>query len=276
MPTSLGPLSPLTLREHLRFGKGRIIDAFRKFDTDGSGELNKDEFGQAMLALGFEATAAQVERTWRHLDIDGDGSVPYLELDKRLRDNQAAALGSLRRRLAMRQKSLSWLDRARSKIKMRRSQKDLLAGAANLVVEDAVALTNLSWQQQGNADLNTEEAWEQRRKLRHHPQVVRSLNGFWEMALQSARRERPNANKLGWLDYKAFHKTLYLDLLEDDYDEQEAEAAAMEDWETDSPDGETLDQRHFADSLFEVAVWISRKIATPLSCSAHCASVALS
>ena len=250
---SLGPLSPLALREHLRFsGKGRIIDAFRRFDKDGSGELTKAEFAQAMLSLGFEATEAQVDRTWRHLDVDGDGSVPYIELDARLRDNQAAALGALRKRLAMRQRSITWLDRARAKIRQRQSQK--VAGAATLFVEDESALANISWQQQGNADLNTVEAWEQRLKLRRNPIVQQSLDAWWEMAIQSARRQRPAANALEWEDYLNFYQFLYLDLLEDDYDEAEAEEAAWEDWETDSPDGETLDKRHFVDSIFEVAV----------------------
>ena len=52
-------------------------------DADGSGELTKPEFAEAMRGLGFiSVTDAQIDRTWRHLDSDGDGHVPYMEVSR--------------------------------------------------------------------------------------------------------------------------------------------------------------------------------------------------
>lgn len=227
VPGHLGPLSPMALREQLRFGGsgGRVIDHFRRADTDGSGELNKAEFAKAMIALGFEATQAQIDRTWKHIDVDGDGHVPYSELDSRLRDNSAVALGSLRRRLSMRKKSITWLTRARASLKVKDAQRELLKGGSILFVQDEASLAALSWQQQGNAELNTKEAWEQRLRLRKHPKVEKELNGWWQLALSSARLTRPHATTLSWPDYRSFYASLYKDLLDDEYDEAEAEEA---------------------------------------------------
>lgn len=84
----LGPLAPWTLREHFKFGGGkRVIDFFRSMDADGSGEVTIKEFGPFVKFVGFtEATDDEIAETFKALDVDGSGRIPYVELDKKLRE----------------------------------------------------------------------------------------------------------------------------------------------------------------------------------------------
>lgn len=84
----LGPLALWTLREHFKFGGGkRVIDFFRSMDADGSGEVTIKEFGPFVKFVGFtEATDAEIADTFKALDVDGSGRIPYVELDKKLRE----------------------------------------------------------------------------------------------------------------------------------------------------------------------------------------------
>ena len=51
-----------------------------------SGDLTSTEFLQGVRAMGFlNATEAEAKFVWQWLDKDGDGVIPYKELDKRIR-----------------------------------------------------------------------------------------------------------------------------------------------------------------------------------------------
>jgi hypothetical protein len=94
----VGPLGPWTLREHLKCehlkfsGGKRALDFSGVRDSDGSGDVTQSGFvtlagfGDFVRSVGFtDATQAQIEETFQHFDVDGSGRIPYVELDKRLR-----------------------------------------------------------------------------------------------------------------------------------------------------------------------------------------------
>jgi hypothetical protein len=87
-PADLGKLTFASLREHMRFSGGKtVLQHFRDLDLDASGELNKKEFAKAVKAMGFpSATKEEVTAVWEVLDKNGDGTIPYKELDKKLRE----------------------------------------------------------------------------------------------------------------------------------------------------------------------------------------------
>jgi Ca2+-binding EF-hand superfamily protein len=61
--------------------------AFKYFDTDGSGDIDPDEFYAAMHAFGLEFTEDQVMAMFGYYDIDRDCGLSYYEfLDKVLGD----------------------------------------------------------------------------------------------------------------------------------------------------------------------------------------------
>ena len=57
--------------------RARVTDMFNSWDADGSGEINRDEFGMALEMLGLEARAALVLASAPHRflcrvrDVDG-------------------------------------------------------------------------------------------------------------------------------------------------------------------------------------------------------------
>ena len=62
-----------------KLGKDKVLDAFNQFDTDGSGELDKDEFEAAVKMLGFQLTPNKFTSLWNAVDSDGGGEVTIEE-----------------------------------------------------------------------------------------------------------------------------------------------------------------------------------------------------
>ena len=62
-----------------------MIDLFREWDTDGDGEVNKDEFRKAMPLLGLHVPRADVDALFDSFDADGGGTISFRELNKHLR-----------------------------------------------------------------------------------------------------------------------------------------------------------------------------------------------
>ena len=83
---NIGRLDPISFRG-LRFTGGkRVMDFLRAMDLDGSGSLHKKEFGKTVRTLGFlDATKDEIRKVWDWIDMNGDGSVPFVDLNRRLR-----------------------------------------------------------------------------------------------------------------------------------------------------------------------------------------------
>ena len=56
-----------------------IREAFRMFDTDGNGEISKEEFKRTMSKLGEMLTDEQVDKLVAEVDINGDGNIDFEE-----------------------------------------------------------------------------------------------------------------------------------------------------------------------------------------------------
>lgn len=54
-----------------------IMQSFKKFDRDGSGELGKEELINAIRTLGFEISNNEFELFFSEFDLDGSQSVSY-------------------------------------------------------------------------------------------------------------------------------------------------------------------------------------------------------
>ena len=89
-PKNLGELTPTSFRDHVRFSGGdTVLGHFKKIDLDGSGEVDKKEWAKGVVAMGFlDATQEEADAVFDWLDSDGSGSIPYKELDLRLRRSE--------------------------------------------------------------------------------------------------------------------------------------------------------------------------------------------
>ena len=62
-----------------------MLDVFRDWDEDESGNISRDEFRKAMALLGVSAVKEVVDGCFDSFDADGSGTIEYNELDKLLR-----------------------------------------------------------------------------------------------------------------------------------------------------------------------------------------------
>ena len=61
------------------FEQSDVRATFDKFDADGSGFIEADEFANMMGALGYELDEDQLESSLKAVDVNSDGSIDYLE-----------------------------------------------------------------------------------------------------------------------------------------------------------------------------------------------------
>ena len=63
----------------------KMVDMFRRMDTDGSGQLEKDELAAALRKLGMQVSDDVLDRVFGMLDVDNDGGVEVSEFLERMR-----------------------------------------------------------------------------------------------------------------------------------------------------------------------------------------------
>ena len=68
----------------LRENHARVLDFFRKVDTNFDGCISRGEMSYALHALGLNASPKEVEALFNALDPSGDGIVEYSELQDAL------------------------------------------------------------------------------------------------------------------------------------------------------------------------------------------------
>ena len=62
-----------------------MIDLFREWDDDNTGNVSKKEFCKAMKALGCDVSRKQLDGLFDSWDPDGSGSLEISEIQKMLR-----------------------------------------------------------------------------------------------------------------------------------------------------------------------------------------------
>jgi Ca2+-binding EF-hand superfamily protein len=77
--------------------KGLAIDLFRIWDEDESGYIDKNEFGKALVALGFVANREDLNTVFDMLDEDGSGQIDYNELNKMLKKGAGSAAAAAKK-----------------------------------------------------------------------------------------------------------------------------------------------------------------------------------
>ena len=75
-----------SLRDALSRSVTRVLDLLQAWDDDGSGDISKKEFRQAIKALGFEARQKEVDAVFDEMDNDGSGKLDYREMNQKIRE----------------------------------------------------------------------------------------------------------------------------------------------------------------------------------------------
>ena len=152
-----------------------------------------------------------------------------------------------------------WKKKLGSFVKGHRATRSLFA-AARLRKAKSTEINadgKAAFWQQGDASLYTDEAVAQRAAIRSHDQVLLLLQQWWDTALRSVNNgpSRDAPEYLVFLTkepYKRMMKKMYIVLIED-WDEDDADQCAEEDWQTDARGSDELSRQQFCDALFELA-----------------------
>ena len=106
--------------------------------------------------------------------------------------------------------AMPWVSLAKARVR-RRHELIRQQHASRLVLEVGTAsdLSRTSYQQQGDASLNSEFAFAVRANVRRHPAVTRALDNWWRAAIGTARFWRPHAQSLLMHDYILVYVTLH-------------------------------------------------------------------
>ena len=79
--------SLLALRKKLIKKGGKLGQTFRDWDADNSGEIDVDEFGKGLKAVGIDLPNEQMRALFASIDKDGSGSISFRELNKVIRED---------------------------------------------------------------------------------------------------------------------------------------------------------------------------------------------
>ena len=93
----LDPASDAPIMEQLAEGLAknlsRVIDAFRSWDTDGSGMISKREFREGLARLGLEEVPREeMDALFDEVDADHSGEIEFGELQSKLRKRNPDAV----------------------------------------------------------------------------------------------------------------------------------------------------------------------------------------
>ncbi|CAD7937081.1 unnamed protein product [Amoebophrya sp. A120] len=79
-----------------------LMTAFKSFDKNGDGQVNRKEFGVGLKHVGVDLPPAIVDRIWKMADTDGTGALAYQEFARKFAAYKATA--SLHRDVAFKTK----------------------------------------------------------------------------------------------------------------------------------------------------------------------------
>ena len=141
-----------------------------------------------------------------------------------------------------------------SKVQQKVAAQALLEGRA---VSEIGANVELSYHQQGNAEMYTAENLHKRKALQRDPRLLACIERWWDTCISSTSASGGEwAGELPKAEFIALNCRLYKALMPE-YDEAEAVSSAEEDWRTDVGVGQdTMSKTAFVSSLLElVDVW---------------------
>eukprot|EP00392_Amoebophrya_sp_AT5.2_P011030 g11105.t1 len=114
-------ISDEELRALMKKKFATLMTAFKSFDKNGDGQVNRKEFGVGLKHSGVDLPPAIVDRIWKMADTDGTGALAYQEFARKFAAYKATA--SLHRDVAFKTKEDEMAEKLHGSGAGRRSTK---------------------------------------------------------------------------------------------------------------------------------------------------------
>ena len=70
----------------------KILNLFKRWDINGDGQIDLEEFSTGMQLLKLNVTEEEIDKLFTIFDRDGSGEIDYNELCKALRKNDVRCI----------------------------------------------------------------------------------------------------------------------------------------------------------------------------------------
>eukprot|EP00935_MAST-01C_sp_MAST-1C-sp1_P001737 g1737.t1 len=211
-----------------RSGLSSVGELFHELDLDGSGVLDLAEFQEAIKRFGAtDVDEPTLEKIFMRIDESGDGCIDFAEFAQ----------------IAKIELELLTLNSAQIDASAIESTEAALKSGVRV---NRTMSTIGNRKLQGDLQSLTPEAMAKRQALKADPEIRKRIKGWWDAIELKVDN---GIDKAGYMRMSlALHKTFVPDV-----HEQDAMAAAEQDWLTDCPQGQdTLNYQAFFLCVFEL------------------------
>jgi hypothetical protein len=205
-----------------RAGLEELQGLFDEMDTDGSGDIDFNEFQAGLASFGIgekDLDAGRVRAIFDAVDTSGDGNINVDEFSQ---------IAKCELELLTLTEHFGGTNPGGEVA----AERDKLAAALKTGVRvNRSASTMYDKKLQGDLDMLTEEALAARQKIKDDPSVRKFVEGWWNMV--DLKTDNGNMDKNSYCCMSiALHKHFVADVTD-----EEALESAEDDWETDCPPG---------------------------------------
>ena len=225
-----------------RSGLAALHSLFDEFDTDGSGQLELNEFSQALSKFGAkDLDEARVRRIFEAIDADGSGNIDVDEF---------SMIAKSELELVTLNKHFS--EQGSDNAEVAAAREETVAALKSGVRVSRTASTMFDVKMQGDLAMLTAEALEARRALAEDPGIVSLVQSWWNQI--ELKDEEGNMDKECYCCMSmAIHEHFVKDVTH-----EEALECAEQDWLTDCPEGQdTMTFDDFFSATFQLCdLWM--------------------
>jgi Ca2+-binding EF-hand superfamily protein len=208
---------------------------FAKFDKDGNGSLDVDEFDEVLQEFGAKLTSNNLKQIFKVVDADGSGTIDIDEFAEIAKcEMELSALDDV----VGDNTGIEAVDAEKRKAMKALQEKGVRLGRSASVMNNAKL--------QGDIDMLRPEAMMKRADLKENVELWNMVQAWWNQCQLKVD------GKMGKDAYMVCSLALHKNFLPD-VSEEEAQAAAEADWLTDCPpDKGQLAQLDFFNAMFEL------------------------
>jgi len=249
---------------------------FCEVDTDGSGELDKEEFREAMYKFGMNFPSHEIDKLFDVLDQNGDDTLQFEEFAVIAEgEMELAQVNAIWKDEQKKSKEMGGSDLSYDEKILEEEMQKKVAALVIKAVHSGTRFTHSSgavsgdMKLQGSALMLTPEALRERENLKNDRDIQRMVKnwweGFWRLTMNYRMKAKHLYNKQQLNQDRHLKERQFLtmmcalsNLVDPTISEEEAHKSAKLDWLSDKqPHLDHMDLEDFYGSVFELCdTWV--------------------